>query len=234
MFNPAHFSPTDIERLEVLCNASDPFAVQQLREETTGEWTVIKGLAEGTIVGKQFPSFVHRILDSNEQLRLKATIQMQVESELVFRLTDIYGIRANRQNTKALQEDILLAASSRTSCRVWYEIRKYNISRFLDIGRLKRFGGRLQCHRCGNLGHVMARYNFSNEPLKGPGSVVATEEEVVVLDDLAKPFRSMDELRTAVDKWFRLQQITESAAQAAVDPSPTRVTTPVVGLVLTT
>ena len=56
-------------------------------------------------------------------------------------------------------------------------------------------GRRLQCLYCGALGHPMARCRFTEAQLSGPGSRVATEREVVRLEDLATPFRSLDEIK---------------------------------------
>ena len=56
-------------------------------------------------------------------------------------------------------------------------------------------GHRLQCLQCGNLGHTLGRCSFTAEQLEGPGGIVVTEGNVRELEDLAKPFSSVKELK---------------------------------------
>uniref|UniRef100_M4C008 Uncharacterized protein n=1 Tax=Hyaloperonospora arabidopsidis (strain Emoy2) TaxID=559515 RepID=M4C008_HYAAE len=56
-------------------------------------------------------------------------------------------------------------------------------------------GNRLQCLHCGDVGHPMARCRYDADQIRGPGSRVATEQEVAGLEDLAVPFGSMAEVK---------------------------------------
>ncbi|KAF1784689.1 hypothetical protein GQ600_6042 [Phytophthora cactorum] len=53
-------------------------------------------------------------------------------------------------------------------------------------------GHRLQCLQCGNVGHTIARCRFTDDQLKEPGAVVVTEADIQELEDLAKPFSSLE------------------------------------------
>ena len=46
----------------------------ELREGTAVEWLIIRGLAEGNIVGRRLPTFLQDIFSSTELLRLHSTI----------------------------------------------------------------------------------------------------------------------------------------------------------------
>ncbi|KAI9985307.1 hypothetical protein PInf_004633 [Phytophthora infestans] len=326
MFNPACFSKPDIVKFRAICK--QVHATQgdkHLREATADEWTVIVGIAEGTIACRRMPDFLSSVFDSQERLRLYNTNQQQVEGELVVQLRGRARVKHSRQQTRLIKEDILLnAAKARINVHelqhmlnlaktiayndikrsihifffdrataakfqglqvpfrgvmyslgnvhrpdtgsVWdrqlnsdgvrrttqreYEVEIHNLTRFTDIGRLTAFltkhlavpfelvnmdsftpnsmrttawtlrmksaecpeylrgivriiwFGRmlilkhpyarkqLQCYRCGNLGHLMARCQMSDEALKGDGSRVADDQQVASLDSLAKSFTS--------------------------------------------
>ena len=79
-------------------------------------------------------------------------------------------------------------------------------------------GHRLQCLQCGNLGHTIARCGFTDALLRGPGGLVVKEADVRELEDLAKPFSSLDEIRAMAARRLTLQEAAEKAAQAAVTP----------------
>ena len=79
-------------------------------------------------------------------------------------------------------------------------------------------GYRLQCLRCGHLGHTLSRCGSTEEQLRGPGGIVVKEEDIRELEDLAKPFGSLDEIRSMAAQRVQLQQRAEAAAQAAVTP----------------
>ena len=65
---------------------------------------------------------------------------------------------------------------------------------------------RVQCLQCGNLDHTLARCRFTDAQLRGPGSIVVTEENVRDLDDLVKPFSSLAELRNVASRRLHLQK----------------------------
>jgi hypothetical protein len=77
---------------------------------------------------------------------------------------------------------------------------------------------RMQCLRCGNLGHPIARCSYTDAQLRGPGSPVASDQEVAKLEDLAKPFASMAEIKEAATKWLALQAEHDKQEQAALMP----------------
>ncbi|KAE9050065.1 hypothetical protein PR001_g2742 [Phytophthora rubi] len=111
MFNPAKFSRADIETLMRICE--QPVAVthgRALRAGTKDEWGILAGMAEGNIVCRRVPEFAKSVLDSNKITRLNRTIQMQVEGELVLQLRGRGTISPSRRSTRAIKDDIMLAA----------------------------------------------------------------------------------------------------------------------------
>lgn len=80
---------------------------------------------------------------------------------------------------------------------------------------------RLQCLRCGNMGHTVARSRYTDSQLTGPGGRVATEQEVARLEDLAKPFVSLEEVKQTAVKRLALQEAADRNAQEAIQPRQT-------------
>ncbi|KUF81385.1 hypothetical protein AM587_10001800 [Phytophthora nicotianae] len=78
---------------------------------------------------------------------------------------------------------------------------------------------RLQCLHCGNLGHTMARCQYTESQLLGSGSRVALEQEVAKLVDRTKPFASLDEVTEIVNKRLGIQKDEQKEAQAALAPA---------------
>ncbi|KAE9067300.1 hypothetical protein PF007_g28125 [Phytophthora fragariae] len=78
---------------------------------------------------------------------------------------------------------------------------------------------RLQCLKCGNLGHTMARCRYTDELLRGAGSRVAEDQEIVGLEDLAQLFSSLAEVKLSAAKRLQLQAEAESRAHEAVLPA---------------
>lgn len=64
---------------------------------------------------------------------------------------------------------------------------------------------RLQCLRCGNLGHPLARCSNAEEQLRGEESRVAEDKEIAGLEDLAKPFASIAEVKESAARRLKLQ-----------------------------
>lgn len=81
---------------------------------------------------------------------------------------------------------------------------------------------RLPCLRCGNFGHTVARWRYTESQLTGPGSRVAAELEVARLEDLAKPFASLDEMKQIAARRLALQEEADRKAQAALQPHQER------------
>ena len=95
----------------------------ELKEGTADGWLIIRGLAEGNIVGRRLPIFLQDIFGSTELLRLHSTIQAQAEGELRFCLSGGNSVSASRRHTQALKEDILLAAeSTKVNRQVLYDL----------------------------------------------------------------------------------------------------------------
>uniref|UniRef100_A0AAV1UKQ2 Uncharacterized protein n=1 Tax=Peronospora matthiolae TaxID=2874970 RepID=A0AAV1UKQ2_9STRA len=80
-------------------------------------------------------------------------------------------------------------------------------------------GCRLHFLRCGHLGHTLSRSGSTEEQLRGPGCIVVKEEAFRELEDLAKPFGSLDEICSVAAQMLQLQQREEAEAQAAVTPT---------------
>lgn len=78
---------------------------------------------------------------------------------------------------------------------------------------------RLQCLRCGNLGHTMIRCRYTDTQLLGNGSRIAQEHDVAKLDDLAKPFASLEEVKLLAAKRLAIQEEEERKAQVALSPT---------------
>ncbi|KAG4225011.1 hypothetical protein PC116_g26549 [Phytophthora cactorum] len=66
--------------------------------------------------------------------------------------------------------------------------------------------------------HTIARCRFTDDQLKEPGAVVVTEADIQELEDLAKPFSSLEEMKQMAEKRLNLQKDAEATAQAAVTP----------------
>ncbi|KAI9996223.1 hypothetical protein PInf_013606 [Phytophthora infestans] len=79
-------------------------------------------------------------------------------------------------------------------------------------------GPRLQCLRCGMLGHTLARCRYTDQQLLQSGSRVATEQEVARLEDMAQPFRNLDEVKRAAAKRLALQAAAVQATQVSITP----------------
>lgn len=354
MFNPACFSKPDIVKFRAICE--QVHATQgdkHLREATADEWTVIVGIAEGTIACRRMPDFLSSVFDSQERLRLHTTIQQQVEGELVMQLRGRARVKHSRQQTRLIKKDILLdAAKARINVHellhmlnlaktiayndikrsihifffdrataakfqglqvpfrgvmyslgnvhrpdtgsVWdrqlnsdgvrrttqreYEVEIHNLTRFTDIGRLTAFltkhlavpfelvnmdsftpnsmrttawtlrmksaecpeylrgivriiwlgrmlilkhsyaKKQLQCFRCGNLGHLMARCQMSDEALKGVGSRVADDQQVASLDSLAKSFTSPADMKRSTEARLKVKEEAYRQEEAALEP----------------
>ena len=77
-------------------------------------------------------------------------------------------------------------------------------------------GRRLQCMHCVNLGHTMARCRYTTAQLQGPGSRVATEQEVEALRDLATPFTILAEIKEVAAQHLQFQTVSELNAQETV------------------
>ena len=92
--------PQDNTRLNAICAKGQRSGMRhELREGTADEWLIIRGLAEGNIVGRRLPIFLQDIFSSTELLRLHSTIQAQVEGELRFRLSGKNSVPASRRHT---------------------------------------------------------------------------------------------------------------------------------------
>ena len=95
----------------------------ELRVGTADEWLIIRGLAEGNIVGRRLPIFLQDIFSSTELLRLHSTIQDQVKGDLRFCLSGENSVPASRRHTQTLKEDNLLAAeSTKVNRQVFYDL----------------------------------------------------------------------------------------------------------------
>ena len=81
-------------------------------------------------------------------------------------------------------------------------------------------GLRLQCLACGELGHTMDRCRFTEAQI-GPGSRVAIDREIAALQDLAKIFHSLDEIKETASRRLHLQHGKDKRAQEAVASSAT-------------
>ncbi|KAL3658992.1 hypothetical protein V7S43_015877 [Phytophthora oleae] len=310
-------------------------------QKSNGDNTRVNGRCHCVPPTTSFPE------ECNGFPRATVTVQDDPEAgrrELVLKLSHGKGVKASRQSTRALKEDILLAAERskvnihelhqmmnlaktisynhaqqaihffffdratakkfelvavpykgmvhrvrnmhgpdvgtvwgrqldrygvRTAERTMYEVKLYNITRFMDIGWLTAYlqkhiaaeveledmdvctpnsrtstiwkltvkmagcpeflrgivrilwfcltiilkhpsvGQRLQCLRCGNLRHVMARCEYTTVQLADEGSRVAKETEVANLEDLAKPFASMEEVRKSAAQRLGIQEAEE-------------------------
>ncbi|KAE9203796.1 hypothetical protein PF005_g14038 [Phytophthora fragariae] len=58
------------------------------------------------------PDFLRSVLDSKERVRLHSTVKQQVEGEVVLHLRSWVNIKETRQQTRAIKDDILLAAAA--------------------------------------------------------------------------------------------------------------------------
>ena len=125
--------------------------------------------------------------------------------------------------------------NSRTSTVCKLTVKLAGCPEFMcGIVRLIRYGGtiilkhpevgnRLQRLNCGDVGHPMARCRYDADQIRGPGSQVATEQEVGGLEDLAVPFGSMAEVKRMASLRLQLQVENDIKAKDAVEPSQTPV-----------
>ena len=79
-------------------------------------------------------------------------------------------------------------------------------------------GRRVQCLQCGDLGHTAARCGYTDVQLRGPGGLDVTELYLQNVEDLAKPFSSVVEMRRIAGERLFVQQSEAAAAQAAITP----------------
>lgn len=95
--------------------------VAAFREGTEDEWRKIQGIVEGTILCRQFPQFINRIMSTDDKLRLLGTVRAQVQEYLGMDLEGEYPIKEAFLSTKSLQESISLAVTARgpAAQRVW-------------------------------------------------------------------------------------------------------------------
>ena len=82
-------------------------------------------------------------------------------------------------------------------------------------------GRQLQCFKCGTLGHTIARCGYTAEQLRGNGCLVATEQEIVALDDVAKPFATLAEIKEAASLRRRIHHETAEVLTRTFHPHPT-------------
>ena len=73
-----------------------------------------------------------------------------------------------------------------------------------------------------NIGHTIARCNFSDAQLRGPGAIVAAEQDIAGLGDTAHPFASLQELRDTVRAHRSAKVSSSTPGQPTVaPPAPT-------------
>ncbi|KAL3667569.1 hypothetical protein V7S43_007123 [Phytophthora oleae] len=147
----------------------------------------------------------------------------------------------------------------RTAERTMYEVKMYNITRFMDIGRLTTYLQqntaaevkledldvctpnsktstvlKLTVKMAGcpeflrgiiriiwfGLTIILKHPNASTLSIStGHGSRVAKEADVAELEDLAKPFATLEEVKTSAAQRLLIQESEEQQAQAAVTPA---------------
>ncbi|GMF51549.1 unnamed protein product [Phytophthora fragariaefolia] len=81
-------------------------------------------------------------------------------------------------------------------------------------------GRRLQCLQCGELGHLLARCTYTDNDLRGLGSIVVTEADIASFEDIAKPFGSLEEIKQRAAVRLQQQHEAEETAEAALKPQP--------------
>uniref|UniRef100_A0AAV1TTD2 Uncharacterized protein n=1 Tax=Peronospora matthiolae TaxID=2874970 RepID=A0AAV1TTD2_9STRA len=138
------------------------------------------------------------------------------------------------------------ADGTRLTMQTKYVIRLYNVTRYMDIGRFTAF---LTAHispefdleplgTCTPDSRTSTVWRLTiqlagcpdflcavTEQLRGPGSIVASEEEVSQLEDLAVPFRSFAKMRDIAAQRIRLQDQADTISAQAVQPSSIMVPT---------
>ncbi|CAI5705660.1 unnamed protein product [Peronospora effusa] len=156
-----------------------------------------------------------------DEARSATELEYEVLLHNVTRFTDIGRLSAYFQEHIAAENELedmdTYTPDSRTS-NVWkLTVRMARCPKFLrEIVRIiwngqtiilkhPDIGRRLQCWRCGNLGHTEAKCRYTEAQLHEPGSRVATEQEIAGLEDLAKPFTSFEEMKEVVAKRLLLQ-----------------------------
>lgn len=78
---------------------------------------------------------------------------------------------------------------------------------------------RLQCYRCGTLGHTMTRCSYTAEQLEGSGCRVVKEKELVGLPDQALTFDSYVDIKGTADKRWELHVAAVTKEREAVQPT---------------
>jgi len=168
-------------------------------------------------------------------VRLAAQREYAIDIYNVTRFTDVGRLLAYLQKHVKVEFDLedrgIGTPNSRTST-VWrMTMKSAKCPEFLrGIVRLMWFGRALilkhpyarqgrQCFKCGTQGHVMAQCNFTGEQLKGSGSRVAEEQEVAELEDLARPFANLAEVKASAAQRLKVQEAEERKEQAALQPS---------------
>lgn len=167
--------------------------------------TVTQRRAEYTIL-------LYNLTRFNEIGRIAAFLQAKIPTE--FEMEDLDTYNPNSRTSTLWRVTFKLAG-----CPTFLQ----GVVRLLWFGTIivikhPNVGRRIQCLQCGNLGHTVARCRFTDEQLRGPRGVEVSEEEITHLEDLARPFSSLEEMKTMADKRLKLQQAAEAAAQAAVTP----------------
>ncbi|KAE9122518.1 hypothetical protein PF010_g6723 [Phytophthora fragariae] len=167
-------------------------------------------------------------------VRLTDSRKYQIDIYNITRFTDVGRLTAYLQLHLGVDyefEDMDECTPNSRTSTVWrLTIKSAECPQFLrGIVRLVWFGRtlvlkhpyarqRLQCLRCGNLGHTMSRCRYTPELLQGVGSRVATDAEVAKLEDLAQPFASLAELKQSAAQRLKVQADVERKAMDAVKP----------------
>jgi hypothetical protein len=70
MFNPAHYTREDIASLKAVCEQPRAATIgTKLREATKIEWSIIAGIAIGSMVCRRPPEFLRSVMGSKERIR---------------------------------------------------------------------------------------------------------------------------------------------------------------------
>jgi hypothetical protein len=65
----------------------------------------------------------------------------------------------------------------------------------------------------------MAQCKYTEQQLQGTGSRVAEEQEVAGLEDLARPFANLAEVKASSAKRLKMQEAEDQKEQAALQPN---------------